>query len=96
MFQIMLYSVPMCEPCKNLKKWPNEKNISYCEQNIRSLDEAGRENVKKKIMTVSQFDHATVPAVCIRSDTGEHWISNHGQCDVSNMIREIQIFLASL
>ena len=96
MFHIILYSVPLCEPCKALKKWMNENNIAFSEQNMRLLDKRAQESVKEKIMTVSRYDHATVPAICIQSRIGEQWISNHGECDVSEMIREIQIFLASL
>lgn len=93
-FCITLYSLPLCEPCKNLKAWFAEKKIPYNLCDLKSLDPESKEYIGKAISAVSRIRKVTVPAVRIRTTNDVHWLSNHGEMDISEMTGQIEKILA--
>ena len=87
---VTLYSVQLCEPCRALKTALTEANIPYLEINLRDVEEIPRKAILKSILGVSRAKHATVPAVHIWIEEEEHWISNHGETDITSMLAEIK------
>ena len=87
---VTVYSVQLCEPCRALKTALTEANIPYLEINLRDVEEIPRKAILESILSVSRAKHATVPAVHIWIEGEEHWISNHGETDITPMLAEIK------
>ena len=92
---IKLYSTNLCEPCKTLKAWFEQEGIAYQEIQMATLDSVESEAVERAILAVSSIEKATIPAVCMVINGQEHWISNHGQADITEMTKEIETLLSS-
>jgi len=93
MFVMTVYSTTMCPPCAALKDWLRSEGIEFTDIPTKTLDEAGRKWLREKILAVSRINHPTVPAVRLTVDGTEHWVSNHGESDVTEMIAELKKLL---
>jgi len=90
MTQVIVYGRDECEPCKKLKEKLHEANIPFEEVDITKLSGDERQVVIDNILKVSRLETATVPAVKVLGRRDPAWISNHGSCDVSEMLEEIR------
>lgn len=75
---ITIYSRPSCQPCKAIKRWWNNKGVTYQEVNVEEYPE--------DLAAIKSLGYERVPVTVVSSgdpETDIHW----GGLHMDNMIK---------